>query len=81
MAGLRIFLNKPVGLLFVLYSGATGVLSSASIDIAVVVFAPIYILSIFFVSSWASENVMRTITNNTTTRFLSVKIFFIYKGN
>jgi hypothetical protein len=28
-------------------------------------------------SSWASEKVMSTITNRTTTKFLSDKIFFI----
>ncbi len=40
-------------------------------------FGPLYILSIFLLSSWAREKVMRTITNNTTTKFRSDKIFFI----
>ena len=40
-------------------------------------FTPLYILSIFLLSSWAREKVMRTITNNTTAKFRSDKIFFI----
>ena len=40
-------------------------------------FGPLYILSIFLLSSWAREKVMRTITNKTTAKFRSDKIFFI----
>ena len=39
--------------------------------------APAYILSIFLLSSWANEKMIRTITNKTTTMFLSDKIGFI----
>lgn len=42
-----------------------------------VALAPLYILSIFLLSSCASEKVISTITNKTTTKFLSDKIFFI----
>lgn len=41
---------------------------------------PRYNFSIFLLSSWANEKVISTITNNTTTMFLSDKIDFI-NGN
>ena len=44
---------------------------------AVVVLPPVYIFSIFLLSSWAREKVMRTMTKSTTTKFFSDKIAFI----